>query len=515
MKGRTIRIIIAVLILVLAGAGYLVWKLNHNTEAKVVPVANITDSYYGEEDSTIDGTVSEGSTQYVDQGESLVEKVNVKEGDEVRKGDTLVTFDTTSYKLTVEHDEADIKVVEAQIAQTEASIAKYQSLLPSESLPAPVEVIIPGDKSAPLTYEKINDGSKFTGKGTEKDPCVFSCTTATVVEKEFLESLGSKVVVFEMYDGLGLLGKWTVNGTPSFVAGDWVLGDGVTFNKDGTATVDFTKIHYGSLETLVPDYEDGTHTEIRQKEPDANGNYMYSRKELASMIEEARNQLKDLDLSLREAKLKLKQDQLVMESGKVVANFDGVVIQAANPKKLSSGEHIVTLKGAANGTVTTYISEMNLSTIKIGDKVSVNAYESGNNFVATIKEIESDPVTGYTRWGENPNNSYYPVICEPDEQVDLSIGEWCEITMIKDEEDTSNAIYIPKAYVRDSDEGSYVLAADANDRLEKRPVKTGKILWGSMIEVTSGITTEDLLAFPYGKEAYEGNKTKKVDYLEE
>jgi hypothetical protein len=47
----------------------------------------------------------------------------------------------------------------------------------------------------------------------------------------------------------------------------------------------------------------------------------------------------------------------------------------------------------------------------------------------------------------------------------------------------------------------------ADGKLEKRFVTTGKSLWGSYTEILSGLTSEDWLAFPYGKNLTEGAPT--------
>ena len=52
------------------------------------------------------------------------------------------------------------------------------------------------------------------------------------------------------------------------------------------------------------------------------------------------------------------------------------------------------------------------------------------------------------------------------------------------------------------------------NRLEKVYVRIGKSLWGEMLEVKSGLTMDDCLAFPYGNGAIEGIKCKKVESLD-
>ena len=51
-------------------------------------------------------------------------------------------------------------------------------------------------------------------------------------------------------------------------------------------------------------------------------------------------------------------------------------------------------------------------------------------------------------------------------------------------------------------------------KLEQRFVTVGKSLWGSYSEILSGLTEEDFLAFPYGKELKVGAPTVEADISE-
>ena len=56
--------------------------------------------------------------------------------------------------------------------------------------------------------------------------------------------------------------------------------------------------------------------------------------------------------------------------------------------------------------------------------------------------------------------------------------------------------------------------ADENGRLKKQAVKTGKIYYGSYQEILDGLTMDDLIAFPYGKNVREGVKVEMPDTAE-
>ena len=54
----------------------------------------------------------------------------------------------------------------------------------------------------------------------------------------------------------------------------------------------------------------------------------------------------------------------------------------------------------------------------------------------------------------------------------------------------------------------------ADGKLEQRFVTTGKALWGSYTEILEGLTPEDFVAFPYGKQIVVGADTVESDLSE-
>ena len=80
-------------------------------------------------------------------------------------------------------------------------------------------------------------------------------------------------------------------------------------------------------------------------------------------------------------------------------------------------------------------------------------------------------------------------------------------------EESSNDFYLPLAFVR-KENGSYYIMKETDGKLEKVYIKTGKIQWGSEIEVLGGISGDEYIAFPYSKDAVEGVKTKQSTIAE-
>ena len=69
---------------------------------------------------------------------------------------------------------------------------------------------------------------------------------------------------------------------------------------------------------------------------------------------------------------------------------------------------------------------------------------------------------------------------------------------------SEHGIYLQNPFLRTEQGKSYVYVLGEDGRLEQRFVKTGKALWGSYMEILSGLTEEDMVAFPYGKNVRDG-----------
>lgn len=124
-------------------------------------------------------------------------------------------------------------------------------------------------------------------------------------------------------------------------------------------------------------------------------------------------------------------------------------------------------------------------------------------FDATITEISDYPVSGNS-WGDgNPNVSYYSYTAYIEDSSALRNGEYVDLAISTNQSETGG-LFIEKAYVREEDGKSYCMIADENDRLKKQYVVTGRTIYGQAVEIKSGLTEEDRIAFPYGKNAVEG-----------
>ena len=165
--------------------------------------------------------------------------------------------------------------------------------------------------------------------------------------------------------------------------------------------------------------------------------------------------------------------------------------------------------------VTGSISELLLGQLKVGDALMANLWspEGQKTYNAVISEISEYPASNGNNYGSgNMNVSYYPFTAVIEESEGLTNGQYLDMTMTVggNTDGTSNALYLSKAYIREENGKNYVFIANEDNRLEKRYIETGKIIYGEQVEVKEGVTMEDRIAFPYGKNVKEGVRVKDM-----
>lgn len=528
-------IIVAASAVVVVGGVFGAYKINEHRKngkavAKVTPVSFMTDYYYGSE-LELNGMITSGNVQNITtDSQKLVEKVLVKEGDTVKKGDPVLKYDITALELDLKKKENAVAVAESDIKIANKELSKLKNLKSSESMPelpepeeTPTNKPTESEKPSIVIKETINNTSdSMSGNGTDKDPLIFNCVGNTVIKAEVFSSLktnGNRAVFIVYDENYTKLYQWNISPddiTDENIA-DKTIGENVTLDVDGNVTVKWTEKMFGSYTVITADETTEDYNEEISQEDfydsisrDYPEDYIYSRAELSKMISEKEMEIKRLETEKKSADLEYRIAKDQKESGSVLAQIDGVVSEINDDENLEAGESFIIINGEGGMTVTGYIGEMNLNRIEIGSSVNVMFWETGEVIQAEITEIGDIPISYESQnWGENPNSSTYEFKAIISDNVSVSTDAGISITLPSEE--ISNSIYIPKVYVREEDGKSYVYKANEQNRLEKVYIKTGKIIYGSEIEIKSGLSEDDKICFPYGKHISEGIKTEDSD----
>ena len=233
-----------------------------------------------------------------------------------------------------------------------------------------------------------------------------------------------------------------------------------------------------------------------------------TKEELAGQIKEKEETLKNLELNKRTAELELKQLRRQVDDGVIESTVDGTVksVLDEDTAKLE-GSPLIRVTGEEGFYITGSVAETALGKIEKGMPIHVSSWNTGMSYDAEITGISSSPSSN-NYYGGNPNMSYYPFTAVIRGDADLSNGEGVDLSMdgLNSSSYDPDAIYLSQAFVREEGARYYVYKKGEDDRLTKQYVEVGKIVYGSL-EITSGLTIDDEIAFPYGRDVKEGAKT--------
>lgn len=540
MKKAKKFIILFIVILILVGAvsGGIYAYQNYqkeNQQVEVIPVSNLNLGWWGDS-MTSTGMVSDSHTQSINIEDNVVAEVKVEEGSEVKIGDPLLVYDTAGIELEMEMKKLELQGVKNDITLAKREIERLKKIKPVASVTpgSPTSssgktsgssanssssskrkeigtVVVQVKKKDGDAYNYIDTKAKhYAGTGTIEQPFRFLCTQECYVLGEYLNLLvkNEQVASFEIWSGNSveegtLLSFWTVNGMEQ-----------PRVDKDSKWLVSTQEEMEEEIVLKEPAKEEPKKSTEQKKDTssksDDSTEETYTADELKKEIAEKESELKELEIDRKGARLDMKELRKKKKKATVLATINGVVRSVGDPENPPvDGTPFMEISGTEGLYLRGTISELMLDQIEIGQQISANSWSTGQTYTAEITEISEYPSND--RWGYggegNPNVSYYSYLAYIEDPSGLSNGEDLEISITPDvTEEQTDSLYIEKAYVRDEDGKSYVLKAGEDGRLVKQYVKTGKILYGSTIEIKSGLSLEDRIAFPYGKTAKEGVK---------
>ena len=547
-------IIIAACAVGVCGAVWGGLTIARNAQRSDVKVYSVNDfcmtDYWGDT-STTSGMVTTDKIQKVFLSSSqTVNKVWVAEGDSVRKGDKLISYDSTLTQASVEqakidYDRQDESLTTAKNELEYLKKAKNKETLKQEldKLTAELDALKkkydedpdhPYNGDAPVTEGAIKDYKKtMTVKGADgsdqtvnvlyyswlstsrlNDSKVTEILTnlATLRADKDHPSVDTYVVLVQRYeDKVGGYVDNTVGLviTETYTAGDDTAVPAVPESRSVSFSV---RSDLPEFEDTERKYDDAAIKKLQQKINLAN---MYlensmEQKDLAKAIVDKAQEVKEKEVNLRLAKLSLDKKTKELGDGNVYAEFDGTVKAVRNADEAyNNSEAVIELSGGGGYYVTGTLSEMDLGSVKVGDTVSISSWMTGAACEGTIVSIDDYPTTSGNSWGDgNRNVSYYPFKVFVEEDAGLQANDYVDIQYQNaGTQEQGNSLYLQSWFIRTDNGKSYVMARNEDGRLEQRWVQTGRDLWGSYTQIRGGLTTDDYVAFPYGRDVVEGART--------
>ena len=233
--------------------------------------------------------------------------------------------------------------------------------------------------------------------------------------------------------------------------------------------------------------------------------------EIAKLRREQEKKIKELTASAKMTESEYNLMVREFSDGNIRATLDGVVVSLMTEEESRQNKlPIMKVSGGGGFYVQGSVSELEKDRLKVGQEVSINDWNTGGVYTGTVESIGDFPVQG-EGWNGigNPNASYYPFRVFIDGTADLQEGSYVSVTYSAAE--AENGVYLENPFLRTDDGDPYVYVRGRNGKLEKRAVTTGKSLWGSYTEIRSGLSADDYVAFPYGKNVKPGAATVESD----
>lgn len=270
--------------------------------------------------------------------------------------------------------------------------------------------------------------------------------------------------------------------------------------------IEFLK-QYGLWKEEEPDSPDGGFSDWDM--PD------YTPEERSELIKDKEREIAAQKLSIKEVALAVKELQETVDGKIVKSSVSGTVLSIGSEQGGSGSEYFARISSAEGLYAQGVLDEFGKEEVKPGDIIQGTSLDSGEEFTAVIKEISQYPNSGnegdFILFGEqNQNTSYYTFYALIEDAGDLPEG-MAQLRLSGSS--TENAISVEQYFVRTEKNGTkYVLKRGEDGRLCKQTVRTG-ITNGSYVETLDGLTLEDWIAFPYGKDAVEGAQTVETDTI--
>ena len=575
-KRKKLVISVTALVLVCAiGCGFWYYAGHNSAEPVYVfpfEYVGMTEYWGDSQESYGPVTTDKIQTVYLTETQTVTE-ILVQEGDTVKKGDLLMSFDTTLSDLTLERKRLDVEKVKLRLEDAEKRLRQINSMKPmvvpevDEEAEEDENLGTALKGNYQISTQKAYDGS------TREKAMICWIRTDGALSDELFEAIRQRAEEFQNANALKKAssasavtegteapeteapetqpeetapqetapqetapqetapqetqpqGTEPVEPEPtepehidvnSFYVvikatkgnmslGGRTLWQGLKVTRTGGGDFSFKFEDITIDDHMIPSDED------QEDAPEIDYGSGFTAAQIAQMRAEQEKTIKDLQFQVKMTEAEYKIMLKEMDDGKVYAQIDGQVVSLLSEEDAKMMmQPILKVSGGGGFYVEGFISELEKDRIQLGMEVTVNDWNTGMTYTGTVESMGDFPTNeGYWNGMGNPTASYYPFKAFVDGSADLQEGRY--VSVMYSTSTAENGVYLQNPFLRTEGGRSYVYVMGENGRLEQRFVKTGKSLWGSYTEILEGLTPEDLVAFPYGKNVKPGAAAAEGD----
>ena len=487
----------------------------------VYAVSDFSMSDYWGDTSQTSGMVTTDEMQKIFLSDTQkVSKVYVEEGQTVKKGDKLLAYDSTLSQAEVDTAEIQLERMQLNLENSKDDLELYKRAQNREELQAEynqlaaeLEQLIKEQDEKDKYYSPVTEGpitvEGFTGS-TKDRPLYYRLLEDTKKNEYYLTDDYIRTKILQ-------------NRTRAYVvlvqnAGNVRNGAvtcyGMYIVSDDTAAPLKLKL-MNDLPAYVDDYSTKITPEIKAAQQKLEKmqdllSESHSKEELKSLIATTEKAVYDYTRSVKQAQIDLDKKKKELGDGTVYSEIDGTVKAVRDASEAyNNSEPVVEVSGGGGYYITGSLGELDLGKVKIGDTVQISSWMTGTSCEGQIVEISDFPTENGSYWGgdSNSNVSYYPFKVFVTEDANLQAGDYVDMSYRKTVTDDGSSLYLQTMFIRSENGKSYVLLRGEDGRLEQRWVQTGRDLWGSYTQIRGGLTVDDYVAFPYGRDVKPGAAT--------
>ena len=549
---RIVLIALSAVILLSAGGGAWYWIAQKNADpVYVFPFSYVGMTEYWGDSQESYGPVSTDKIQtiYLSDTQTVTE-ILVKQGQSIKKGDLLMSFDTTLSDLALERKRMDVEKLKLQLTDAKTRLKEIKNMKP---------MVIP--KEEPQDKENLGAALKGTYQistdhnydGSKKSlPLICWISESQSVDDAIFEALRLRAEEFQTLnandpakqpsdeptveevtsteapptettppdpsegDGENSDEPVQVHVSQFYVIFKTTKGDMSLAQRQSWSGLIVKKASEGFVfrffdASAVSDHMLASMGEEETKQPEIDFGSGYTAAQIAQMRSEQEKTIRDLEFNIKMAEADYKIALTEAGDGKIYAQIDGQVVSLLTEEEAKQTmQPVLKVSGGGGFYIQGSVSELEKENLKIGQEVTINDWNTGMTHIGVIQSVGDFPASG-NGWNGmgNPNASFYPFTVFVDGDADLQEGRY--VSVMYSTATSEHGIYLQNPFLRTEQGQSYVYVAGENGRLEKRFVTTGKALWGSYMEIRGGLTEEDLVAFPYGKNVKVGAATQQGD----